>query len=119
RSLNEVKIGYIQQKNYQCVLVVDVGPRGANCAVRNPVDKQGLNPRIALRGYNIGHSQVNPVDLKQDEGSFRDDFSTTMGSHQMTMGGEFDPHKTQLNWFTSRDGWLIASNGTVAPALLQ
>src|SRR6185436_2251163 len=33
--------------------------------------------------------------------------------------GEFDPHLTQLNWFTSRDGWLIASNGTVNPALLQ
>jgi len=119
RTLNEIKVGYVQQKNYQCVLVVDVGPRGENCAVRNPVEKQGLNPRIALRGYNIGHSQVNPVDLKQDEGSFRDDFSTLIGSHQMVMGGEFDPHLTQLNWFTSRDGWLIASNGTVNPALLQ
>jgi hypothetical protein len=118
-ALNEIKIGYIQQKNYQCVLVVDVGPRGENCAVRNPVEKQGLNPRIQIRGYNIGHSQVNPVDLKQDEGSFRDDFSTTLGDHQMTVGGEFNPHKTQLNWFTSRDGWLLASNGTIAPALLQ
>jgi hypothetical protein len=87
RAVNELRVGYTR-------IYTNPKPVVAWRDHPNPVESGGLGtPRIALRGYTIGHTNTNwPFKLQQTAlPFFKNDFAYSAGSHQLKLGGEYHP----------------------------
>ncbi len=65
---------------------------------------------VMLRGYTIGAS---PLNILQDTQSVRDDLTTSLGRHDLKMGGEYLRYHNEFRWCLRCDGVIQADN--VAP----
>ena len=65
---------------------------------------------VMLRGYTIGAS---PLNILQDTQSVRDDLTTSLGRHDLKIGGEYLRYHNEFRWCLRCDGVIQADN--VAP----
>jgi len=65
---------------------------------------------VMLRGYTIGAS---PLNIFQDTQSIRDDLTTSLGRHDLKMGGEYMRFHNEFRWCLRCDGVIVAD--TAAP----
>src|SRR5881296_901780 len=65
---------------------------------------------VVLRGYTIGSS---PINILQDTQSIRDDLTTSLGRHDLKLGGEYLRYHNEFRWCLRCDGVIQADN--VAP----
>src|SRR5205809_3706956 len=70
----------------------------------------GVSVVVMLRGYTIGAS---PLNILQDTQSVRDDLTTSLGRHDLKMGGEYLRYHNEFRWCLRCDGVIQADN--VAP----
>ena len=70
---------------------------------------------VMLRGYTIGAS---PLNIFQDTQSIRDDLSTTLGRHDLKMGGEYMRFHNEFRWCLRCDG-VIQADTAAPPANLE
>src|SRR5437899_933406 len=70
---------------------------------------------VMLRGYTIGAS---PLNIFQDTQSIRDDLTTSLGRHDLKLGGEYMRYHNEFRWCLRCDGVIQADN-VAPPANLQ
>src|SRR6266568_5426992 len=70
---------------------------------------------VMLRGYTIGAS---PLNILQDTQSIRDDLTTSLGRHDLKLGGEYLRYHNEFRWCLRCDGEIWA-NTAAPPANLE
>ena len=70
---------------------------------------------VMLRGYTIGAS---PLNIFQDTQSIRDDLTTSLGRHDLKMGGEYMRFHNEFRWCLRCDG-VIQADTAAPPANLE
>jgi hypothetical protein len=70
---------------------------------------------VMLRGYTIGAS---PLNILQDTQSVRDDLTTSLGRHDLKLGGEYLRFHNEFRWCLRCDGVIQADTAT-PPANLE
>ena len=112
RTLNEIKAGYASQIG-EGISLVDW-----------PNHPQAINgittgaPRITFTGFTIGSGANIPQVLSQNVYSIRDDFTTSIGSHTLKVGGEYLLFKAATQNCRECNGTINAQGGPV-PANIE
>src|SRR5438093_2929376 len=70
---------------------------------------------VVLRGYTIGSS---PINILQDTRSIRDDLTTSLGKHDLKLGGEYMRYHNEFRWCLRCNGEIWA-NTAAPPANLE
>jgi len=114
RAVNELRGGYLRvYTNPAPVVFWRDHP--------NPVESKGYGtPRLAFRGYTIGHTNTNwPFRIQQKALPFvKNDFAYSAGGHQLKLGGEFHPLTMWLLNCRNCAGVYDATGGTI-PANIE